>query len=105
MPHLSISKALTPVTQVPTEADVAETCSLPEQWLVPLACGLRKGVDERMHSVTEEKNLGREALRCEEECRAAREEHSYLLPPLCPPEMHSRAPCADASNSQTSHPR
>lgn len=40
---------------------MAETCSLPEQQLVPLASGLRKGVDERMRCVTE-KNLGGEWL-------------------------------------------
>lgn len=56
-----ISKALTAVTSVLIEADMAETCSLPEQQLVPLASGLRKGVDERMHCVTE-KNLGGEWL-------------------------------------------
>lgn len=56
-----ISKALTAVTSVLIEADMAETCSLPEQQLVPLASGLRKGVDERMRCVTE-KNLGGEWL-------------------------------------------
>lgn len=37
---------------------MAETSSFPEQWLVPLASGLRKGVDDRMPWVTEAKNFG-----------------------------------------------
>lgn len=37
---------------------MAETSSFPEQWLVPLASGLRKGVDDRMPWVTEVKNFG-----------------------------------------------
>lgn len=55
-------KALTVVPSVPTEADMAETRSLSEQQLVPLASGLRKGVDERMRCVTEEESLGGEWL-------------------------------------------
>lgn len=57
-----ISKALIAVTSIPTETDTAETCSFSEQWLVPLPSGLRKGVDERMHCITEEKNPGGECL-------------------------------------------
>lgn len=37
---------------------MAETSSFPEQWLVPLASSLRRGVDDRMHWVTEAKNFG-----------------------------------------------
>lgn len=37
---------------------MAETSSFPEQWLVALASGLRKGVDDRLHWGTETKNFG-----------------------------------------------
>lgn len=90
-----ISKALTAVTSVPTEADMAESCSLPEQELVPLASGLRKGVDERMHCVTAEKNLGGEWLQGVRKSVglsgswAMGRRLAYRLPPLCSPEMQS----------------
>lgn len=37
---------------------MAEISSFPEQWLVPLASGLRKGVDDRVPWVTEAKKFG-----------------------------------------------
>lgn len=42
---------------------MAKTSSFPEQQPVPLASGLRKGVDNRIHWTLEEKNLGGEGLK------------------------------------------
>lgn len=69
---------------------MAETSSFPEQWLVALASGLRKGVDDRMHWGTEAENFGGGIYGVTKGVglptpRGNGEAIGYRFPPLCFP--------------------